>query len=550
MPAATRAADVGAPAPRVLPEIVVSDEVIGHVDDRMFGSFVELTEDDEPGPEAAIDPTTGNLRANVVAAIREIAPPILRYPGGGVVESPAFRWTQLIDGPEDGDAKDQRHYRFGMHEFLDFCEAESIAPLLVVPLADQIRGLVPGDEAFAAARSMVAYVAGDLDDPDLPADLKPWVALRVANGRRGPWTVPYWQIGNEFAWVGVPNLRKKGWTDDRIASKYVDAVSRTLTMVESLDPDAEIIVENYPEIAKVGLPVTDRLHERLGERIDYLSTHQYYSWGIDRLLRDGAPIDPTEFTPEDYWSAAVSAPGSDERGQALWDEQLLAKSTGAGYSVALTEWNWNSWWQLPGDVAVPFRESLWAKGVASASMIHGFLRAPGGIALATQSLLVGSKWGLRAIDASDGRATIFPSGAILALYRKAHGRNIVSWTSSEPLPTYNQTITLGQLEPSERVALVDCLFTLADDGTLYGHFINRDYAQKLTVPLDLSAFSTITTAEQTTLTGVADEPTARRTGAPLNRKQTKPVYVEDDGRCQIELSPQSVSVVTFSRSQR
>ncbi len=533
-------------SPLAIPTITVHDEVVGHVDDRMFGSLVELTTQDEPGPEAAIDPATGTLRANVVAAILEIAPPLLRYPGGGLVESPGFRWTQLIDGPADGAAKDERRFKFGLNEFLDFCEAESIAPLLVLPLADQVRALIPPDDIFAAARSMAAYVTGRIDDPALPADLRPWVALRIANGRSEPWSIPYWQIGNEFAWVAVPNLRKKGWSDDRIATTYVDAVERTLTMIESLDPDAAILVENYPEIAKIGLPVTDRLRERLGDRIDYLSTHQYYAWGIDRLLRHGEPIDPATFTEEDYWNAAVSAPGTDERGLALWDEPLVAKTNAAGYPVALTEWNWNSWWQLPDDAKPPFHEPLWAKGVASASLLHGILRNPGTIALATQSLLVGSQWELRAIDARDGHATIFPTGAILALYRKSHGIDQLAWTPATPLPTTPQPITLGQLEPSAKVALLDCLFTRQTNGTIHAHFINRSYDETLTVPLDLNAFAPFSSTTQTTLTGVDDERAARKSGTPLTQTQETTFHPTEPNTYQINLPAKSVTIVTFT----
>ncbi len=532
--------------PLVLPTITITDEVTGSIDDRMFGGFIELTEQGELGPEAAMDPATGQLRANVLAAIRDLAPPVLRYPGGGLVESPRFRWTQLIDGPTDGDAKDERRYQFGLHEFLDLCELDGISPMLVLPVVDQVRAFTPPDEVFAAARALVAYTTGELDDPDLPADLAKWPELRAANGRRAPWTIPYWQIGNEFVWVAVPHLRKKGWTDDDIASRYVDAVARTLAMIERLDPDAEIIVENYPEVTRVGLPVTDRLQERLGDRIDYLSMHQYYSWGIDRILEDGTAVDPAAFTPTDYWTAVVSAPGTDERGQALWREPLLAKTNAAGYPLALTEWNWNSWWQLPDGANPDFPESLWAKGVASASLLHGLLRAPGDLALATQSLLLGTEWDLRAIDVSEGRANPFPTGSILALHRAHHGSELLAWTPTEPLPTYRQPFTLGQLEPSAAVALLDCLVSRQSDGIVHAHLINRDPERELTLPIDLAPLGKFRSATQITLTGVPDETSARATGSALVEKTTTDIPLEANHATTLRLPARSVTAVTFT----
>ncbi|MFW5845770.1 MAG: hypothetical protein ACOCXJ_06050, partial [Planctomycetota bacterium] len=54
-------------APQPLP-VTIADEVVGHIDPRLFGQFMEIS-GHEPGPEAAIDPDTGALHPAVRRAI-------------------------------------------------------------------------------------------------------------------------------------------------------------------------------------------------------------------------------------------------------------------------------------------------------------------------------------------------------------------------------------------------------------------------------------------------------------------------------------------------
>jgi alpha-L-arabinofuranosidase len=471
---------------------LITNRDIGRVDDRLFGQFMELVGkgdgNGEQGGDLAIDPVTGDIRTDVEAALATLAYTVVRYPGGGKIESPGFRWTQLIDGPDDGDAKNERRYPMGLHTFLDWCERSGTAPLLVLKLADLVRAIIPPEEVRRFNRAFVAYVALP-DDEGVPEDLRQWTRLRVANGRTQPWSVRLWQIGNEFTWVAVGSLRKQGLDDATIAERYVDACGQVIADLRALVPDCEVIVENNMDDPEIGLDVSERIAEKLGDRVQYLSTHRYWSWAITRLQRDGVDIWPgTTCSLTDFWQAIVSAGNKDERGQSRYDSPMLRKAMAHGYSLALTEWNWNSWWALGerGERPQPFAQPLWAKGLAATSMLHGFMNAAGPIALANQSMLIGNDWDIRAIDVGSDGIRIHPGGRMLALYRAFHGTQVLAWEGS--LPTRPQPLTVGQLESCPTVAAVDLVVT-RDERNLYLHCLSREVDSEQTLVVDAGALA-------------------------------------------------------------
>ena len=105
-----------------------ADNVIGTTDRRLFGAFVEhlgrcvyggIFEPDHPTADA------NGFRQDVLALVRELAPTIVRYPGGNFVS--AYNWE---DGVGPVDQRPTRldlawhtsdNNRVGVHEFAAWC---------------------------------------------------------------------------------------------------------------------------------------------------------------------------------------------------------------------------------------------------------------------------------------------------------------------------------------------------------------------------------------------------------------------------------------------
>lgn len=538
--------------------IEVTDAVLGPVSDRLFGHFMELVQSAEEGPEVIADPETGRLPWKVEQAIRSLGPTVLRYPGGYLLELPEFRWTYLIDGAfdhegpgrpvrTDREGRDFTHH-FGLDEFLDLAERLGAEPLLVVKLADILREYSPPEEVVAQAAAMVAYCNGTAGG-DLPPELQRWADLRARNGRVEPYGVKLWQIGNEFVWVGVTPLRRQGLDSETIAEGYVDAVEQVAEAMRAVDPSIELIAEVQMEQAGVDVHVVEKLRERLGDAIHYGSTHIYHSWSIDQLEKKGEPVRADAFTAEDYWRAAVSAPGTfTEYGQTILRNRPARVAAEAGLKPVLTEWNWNSWWALdeavnPGE---PPPESLWAKGVAAASILHAIMRSPEPIALATQSMLVGNHWELRSIDVSTGRPIRHPSGMMTGLYRWHHGDQRLGWQPVGDWPRYDQPYQLGNLRPAESVALVDCVVT-ADTDNYYLHLINRSLDRDFLLQVRLPDEAT-GSGQLHRLSRTPDEWAARERGQEVAAESSWPLERRPGMHWQVDMPAATVQVAVLPRA--
>jgi alpha-L-arabinofuranosidase len=125
------------------------------------------------------------MRADTLRLLKELDAPIYRWPGGNFVS--AYDWR---DGIGERDRRPTRKNPawqgiepndFGLHEFLDFCQEIGTEPLIVAN-----SGFGDAHSAF----ELVQYVNGSAASQE--------GAKRAANGRKEPWKVAWWGIGNEM----------------------------------------------------------------------------------------------------------------------------------------------------------------------------------------------------------------------------------------------------------------------------------------------------------------------------------------------------------------
>ena len=123
------------------------------IDRNIYGHFAEhlgrcIYEGIWVGEDSPI-PNTRGIRNDVVAALRKIKIPVLRWPGGCFADE--YHWKDGI-GPREkrptminthwGGVTENNH--FGTHEFLDLCDA---AGLRAVHLRQRRQRHGPGDAA-------------------------------------------------------------------------------------------------------------------------------------------------------------------------------------------------------------------------------------------------------------------------------------------------------------------------------------------------------------------------------------------------------------------
>ncbi|MBI1800151.1 MAG: alpha-N-arabinofuranosidase [Chloroflexi bacterium] len=206
----------------------------------------------EPGSPLADE---RGLRRDVLDALRELQPPVIRYPGGNFLSG--YHW---LDGVGPRAQRPRRRElawqsvetnQFGANEFIAFCRALGTQPMLGVNL---------GTGTIEEAAALVEYC-------NAPTGTH-YADLRAAHGHPEPHGVRYWCLGNEMdgPWQ-IGHLEM-----DEYARKAREAAK----LMRWQDPAIQLIVcgssnsqmPTYPEWDRVAL-------ETCWELVDYLSMHYY-----------------------------------------------------------------------------------------------------------------------------------------------------------------------------------------------------------------------------------------------------------------------------------
>jgi len=292
---------------------VLTKYEIGRIDRNVYGHFLEGAFFgnieggvlDEGSPLSDSNPGLLNgTRLDVIEACRELEVPVVRWPGGNYTSS--YFWEDGT-GPKDQRPRrldlnwgEEDSNRFGTDEFLAWCEAIGAAPYL----AHSCRSV---DEAVR----WVEYTnyGGDTH----------YTCQRAKNGRKKPWKVPYWGVGNE-----VYGPWQMG---HRSAEQYAIDAREHARFMKLVDPDIKLI-----GVGRQDEHWTQQLLQRAGSFFDYVSIHLY--GGSNHL-----------FTGDDVANFEMIVSQSihfEEELQAYSDMvSSLAKRAGIEQrlSLALDEWN-------------------------------------------------------------------------------------------------------------------------------------------------------------------------------------------------------------------
>jgi alpha-N-arabinofuranosidase len=232
---------------------------IGQVDPRLFGSFIEhvgravyggIYQPDHPSADA------DGFRGDVLALVRELRVPLVRYPGGNFVSG--YDWEDGVGPAEARPVRLDLAWRsrepntIGVNEFIRWARKAGAEVNLAVNL---------GTRGPDAARALVEYC-------NHPAGSR-WSDARVSHGVREPHGIRVWCLGNEMD--GEWQIGRK------TADEYGRAACESAKVMRLVDPSIELVAcgssfPAMPTFPQWEATVLDHLYEH----VDYISLHSYY----------------------------------------------------------------------------------------------------------------------------------------------------------------------------------------------------------------------------------------------------------------------------------
>ena len=293
---------------------IISKNIYGHFAEHLghciYGGFYV-------GDNNSKIANTNGVRLDVIAALKKLKVPVLRWPGGCFADT--YHWKDGIGAKDKrpsmlnvwwGNVKEDNS--FGTNEFLNMCELLGAEPYL--------SGNV-GSGSPQELSDWVKYV-------NHPNGSSPMPDLRLQNGRPNPWHVKYWGIGNE-AWGCGGNMKPEYYANVyRQYATFMNNGNEKIYRIASGASDADY---NWTEVLMRDIP-----HNML----DAVALHHY---SIISWAKKGPS---TNFTEEEYFSIMQSALQMNElveKHSAIMDKYDPKKK------VALVVDEWGGWYEVePG----------------------------------------------------------------------------------------------------------------------------------------------------------------------------------------------------------
>lgn len=451
------------------------------------------------------------LRHDTLELIRQLNPPMIRYPGGNFASG--YHWEDGI-GPKstrptrhDAAWQAEEINQVGTDEFLAFCETIGTEPVFCVN---------DGSGTPEEAARWVAYC----NDPVTTEQGK----RRAANGHPEPYHVKYWGIGNEVwgAWqIGTTS-----------AEEYTKRLLRFIKAMKAVDPGIKLVaVGNHPHSMDKNDPAAlwnKEVLTKAGDQIDYLS------WHIYQPDTEGWQDLPD---PHELFKSVCAAPLDIERFTGLIENEIAQFSPNKGVLQALDEWNlWLP--PLPGEssmhqVTYTMRDALY-----TASALAIFYRKSQTMGMANLAQLV-NVLPLIKTDANTAIATsiFFP----FLLFNQMEAKVVNTVCQS---PTFDSQAMGINISAHENVPWLDQLVTISEDQkriTLL--LVNRMPENRMKVVFSLPA------SPKTSLELSAAHPLDANTlDYPYKVKlQDGPRPKKQNGGWQVMLKPASVTFLEFNR---
>ena len=254
------------------------------INKELYGNFSEhlgrcIYEGLYVGEDSPI-PNTNGMRNDVVAALKEMGLPVLRWPGGCFADE--YHWRDGIGEKSARKKMVNTHWggvtednSFGTHEFFDLCEKLGCEPYLA--------GNV-GSGTVEELADWIEYITFD--------GVSPMAELRRKNGRNEPWKLKYLGIGNEN-WGCGGNMRPE---------YYADIYRRYQTYCRNFSGNELFKIAGGPNVDDYNW--TDKLMEIVGDQHAKAISLHYYTIPSGDFGNKGSAV---KFTDEEYYKTISAA---------------------------------------------------------------------------------------------------------------------------------------------------------------------------------------------------------------------------------------------------
>ena len=434
------------------------------------------------GPDSPI-PNTRGFRNDVIAALKALNVPVIRWPGGCFADE--YHWREGIGPKAKRPVKINTHWggvtepnTVGTHEFMELVEQVGAEPY------------ISGNVGNGSPREMAEWVeymtspAGSLADE------------RAANGHKAPWAVPYFGIGNEL-WGCGGNMRPEYAADEtRRYATFVKAPKDTRIL--KIASGANVDDYKWTEVM---------IREAKGQ-VDGLSLHYYTIPGSWPPRGDSVDFD------EDAWAETMF--------QALRMDELVTKHSAAmdkvdpEKKIFLAVDEWGTWFAPdPGTNPGFLRQhNTLRDALVAAATLNVFAKHADRVKMSAIAQMVNV---LQAMILTDGaKIALTPTYQVFAMYKP--------WADATVLPISVDAPTYVRGKWS--VPAVNASAVRGKDGVIHVALANLDPNKGVTVTTALSGVSAravtgqvLTAAAMNATNGYGVAPTVapvRYTGARLS----------------------------------
>ena len=437
--------------------ILDKDYQISRIDDRLFGSFIEHLGRAVYGgiyePEHPLADEFG-FRTDVIGAVKKLGIPIVRYPGGNFVSG--FHWEDSV-GPVEKRPKrldlawfTTETNEVGLHEFSAWAGKAGAELMYAINL---------GTRGPEQARDVVEYANHKSGSK--------FSDLRIANGRKDPFGIKLWCLGNEMD--GSWQMGQK------TAFEYGRVANEAAKMMKWVDPSIELVAcgSSSSEMPGFGSWELEMLNECY-DNIDYVSLHRYYG-------------NPTGDTPG-FLARTMDMDDFIKSVTAICDAVKGKKHSKKQINLSFDEWN--VWYHSNEQDKEIWKREKWNRALPLLEDIYNF----------EDALLVGSM--LLTLIRNADRVKIACLAQLVNVIAPIMTRNGGGcWVQTTYYPfqhasQYGRGTALKAIVQSpvydcadyENVPVIDTAATLADDGSVTVFCVNRDLAEDCLLDLDLRSF--------------------------------------------------------------
>lgn len=498
--------------------ILDKDFVIGQIDDRIYGSFIEHLGRAvyggiyEPGHESADEL---GFRKDVIDLVRKLNVPIVRYPGGNFVSG--FNWEDSVGPVKDRPKRLDLAWfttetnEVGLHEFAEWAEKAGSDIMYAVNL---------GSRGPEQARDIVEYA-------NHPGGSK-YSDMRIANGKKDPFGIKLWCLGNEMD--GPWQMGQK------TATEYGRVAREAAKMMKWVDPTIEVVAcgsssTEMPTFGSWELEMLDECYEN----VDYVSLHRYYG-------------NPTGDTPgflartmdmSDFIKSVVS----------VCDAVKGKKHSKHVVNLSFDEWNvWyhsneqdqEIWKQDKWNRALPLLEDIYnfEDALLAGSILITLMKNADRVKVACLAQLVNV---IAPIMTRNGGGAWAQTIFYPFCHASAYGRG-TSLNTLVDSPVYS-------CKDYDDVPYIDATATMDDDGNVTVFVVNRDMKEDYELGIDLRSFGDLSVKEHILLHH--DDVKAVNTEEDPDKVAPRqgPGGKVDEGRATIKIPALSWNVIRFVKRQ-